>query len=80
VTRTTPRSAVQRPDIGPPPPFDPECGTFLAALGEILSPSVTMDGIPALRANLAAVTRRALLRPRPSARIERERRPDGGPL
>lgn len=43
----------QATEVGPPPPFDPECGAVLIGLGELLSPSLTLEEIPALRANLA---------------------------
>jgi len=37
----------------PPPPFDPECGAALAAVGELVSPSMLPEQIPAVRAATA---------------------------
>ncbi|GLZ03080.1 esterase [Actinomadura sp. NBRC 104412] len=34
-----------------PPPFDPECAAFLEEFADVLSPSLTPDGIPELREN-----------------------------
>jgi acetyl esterase/lipase len=44
--------------VGPPPPVDTECGAALAALLPI--PTVTVDRIPAMRADSGAVDRPAL--------------------
>jgi acetyl esterase/lipase len=50
MTRTSPPAGSQATEVGPPPPFDPECGAALAALGDARSPSLTAEGIPAQRA------------------------------
>jgi acetyl esterase/lipase len=36
-------------EVGPPPPFDPECAAVLAQMAEFLPPSLTPDMIPLLR-------------------------------
>ncbi len=41
----------QGTEIGPPPPFDPECAAMLAPLAEILPPAITPDMIQHLRDN-----------------------------
>ena len=50
---TSPRNAALAATPGPPPPFDPECGAILAQLVDIISPSLTLDEIPELRATVA---------------------------
>lgn len=46
---------VQLGEIGPPPPFDPECGAALTAVGDVLPPALAPEGIEAMRASLDAV-------------------------
>ncbi len=50
----TPTSSSTVPDptqVGPPPPFDPECALALAPLAEVFARPLTADVIPALRQN-----------------------------
>ena len=53
---TTKPADARAEQVGPPPPFDPECGAVLAPLAELISPSMTIDMIPARRA-MAGATR-----------------------
>jgi acetyl esterase/lipase len=51
VTLTSPTGA-EPVEIGPPPPFDAECGAVLAPIAELVAPSLTPDMIPGLRASM----------------------------
>jgi hypothetical protein len=44
----TTTSASRHGEVGPPPPYDPECEAVLAGLPEF--PPLTTDSIPAMRA------------------------------
>ncbi|MGY1703630.1 alpha/beta hydrolase [Geodermatophilus sp. SYSU D00697] len=57
MTLTSP-SARPAAEIGPPPPFDPECAVALEAFAEVFSTPLTAEQIPALR--------QAELTPRPT--------------
>lgn len=52
---TSSSNGSQAAEAAAPPPFDPECGAVLAGIGEVLSPSLRPEDIPAMRANLAAL-------------------------
>jgi acetyl esterase/lipase len=47
---SSPTTAPRAGEIGPPPPFDPECAAALAPLAEVLSVQLTLGMIPAMRA------------------------------
>jgi acetyl esterase/lipase len=49
LSSTDPRVA----EVGPPPPFDPECAAALAPLAEMLSVQLTFDTLSAMQANPA---------------------------
>ena len=49
MTTTSYPSDTQASEVGPPPPFDPECATVLEAMAEFLPPALTPEMIPLLR-------------------------------
>jgi acetyl esterase/lipase len=51
VTLTSPPTDPQSVEVGPPPPFDREVAAVLAPMVEMLSIPLTLDMIPAMRAN-----------------------------
>jgi acetyl esterase/lipase len=52
MTLTSPTDP-QTTEVGPPPPFDPECAAALAPLAEVMSVQLTLDMLPAMQANPA---------------------------
>jgi acetyl esterase/lipase len=54
---TSTRPAPQTIPVGPPPPFDPELAAVLAAMADEVSPSLTLEMIPEVRAARAAMPR-----------------------
>jgi acetyl esterase/lipase len=54
VTLTSP-TADHATEIGPPPPFDVECGAVLRAAGDAISPSLALDEITSMRARMSEV-------------------------
>ncbi len=55
MTLMSPPTTSQDVAAGPPPPFDPECAAVLSAAGDLISPSLTLDQVPAMRAGLSEV-------------------------